>query len=53
LQAIDRVHRIRQTKPVNILRFLVWASIDEKIFELQLKKVALAKDKTTNSQGFK
>lgn len=44
LQAIDRVYRIGQTRPVNVLRFLVRDSIDEKIFELQLKKIALAKE---------
>jgi len=44
LQAIDRVHRIGQTRPVNVLRFLIRDSIDEKIFDLQLKKIALAKE---------
>ena len=38
-QAIDRVHRLGQTKTVNVVRFVVANSIDEKIIEIQKKKI--------------
>ena len=37
-QAVDRVHRLGQKKPVQVLRFLCEDSIDERIFNLQKKK---------------
>ncbi|SPQ94173.1 unnamed protein product (mitochondrion) [Plasmodiophora brassicae] len=41
-QAIDRVHRIGQLKNVNVRRFVVARSIEERILELQNKKLAIA-----------
>jgi len=40
-QAIDRVHRLGQTKPVQITRFIVKGSIEERILELQERKKLL------------
>ena len=42
-QAIDRVHRLGQTKPVSVCRFVVQNSIDEKIIEIQKKKILQTK----------
>ena len=42
LQAIDRVHRIGQTQPVNIYRMLMLKTIEEKMLEYQ--KIKLKKD---------
>ena len=42
LQAIDRVHRIGQTRPVNIYRMLMLKTIEEKMLEYQ--KIKLKKD---------
>ena len=42
-QAIDRCHRIGQTKPVSVTRIVAANSIEEKILELQDKKRALTK----------
>ena len=41
-QAIDRAHRIGQTKPVFVHRLIARGSIEEKILSLQDKKRALA-----------
>jgi DNA repair protein RAD16 len=38
LQAIDRVHRIGQTKRVTAIRFIIKDSIEERIVQLQDKK---------------
>jgi len=37
-QAIDRVHRIGQTKEVKVTRFVIHNSVEERILELQEKK---------------
>jgi hypothetical protein len=37
-QAIDRVHRLGQTKPVEVVRFICTNSVEEKILELQNTK---------------
>ncbi|CEL00579.1 Putative Helicase-like transcription factor HLTF/DNA helicase RAD5, DEAD-box superfamily [Aspergillus calidoustus] len=41
-QAIDRVHRLGQTREVTTVQFLMKESIEEKIFELAKKKQQLA-----------
>lgn len=41
-QAVDRVHRIGQTREVTTVQFLMKDSIEEKIFELAKKKQQLA-----------
>ncbi|KAH8705169.1 putative SNF2 family helicase/ATPase [Talaromyces proteolyticus] len=43
-QAIDRVHRLGQTRDVVTVQFLMKASIEEKIFEMAKKKQQLADD---------
>lgn len=42
LQAIDRVHRLGQTRDVEIVKFIMQDSFEESIVELQKKKMALA-----------
>ncbi|KAL1923656.1 uncharacterized protein VTP21DRAFT_8636 [Calcarisporiella thermophila] len=42
-QAIDRVHRIGQTKPVRVNRLTIADTVEDKIVELQEKKRELAK----------
>ncbi|EGC36370.1 hypothetical protein DICPUDRAFT_87450 [Dictyostelium purpureum] len=46
-QAIDRVYRIGQNKNVNVIRFFIKDSIEEKILELQKSKKDLAKEALT------
>ena len=41
-QAIDRVHRINQTKDVVVYKLTVKGTVEERILELQEKKKALA-----------
>ena len=43
-QACDRVYRVGQTRPVTIHRFVVENTVEEKIIELQKKKLQLAED---------
>ncbi|KAI5197174.1 hypothetical protein E4T38_08141 [Aureobasidium subglaciale] len=42
MQAIDRVHRLGQKRDVHIRRFIMANSFEEKIVELQKKKIELA-----------
>lgn len=41
-QAIDRVHRLGQRRPVTTTRFVMAGSFEEKMLELQKKKQSLA-----------
>ncbi|KAI1205753.1 SNF2 family N-terminal domain-containing protein [Annulohypoxylon truncatum] len=41
-QAVDRVHRLGQKRPVRTVRFIMQGSIEEKMLELQEKKKKLA-----------
>lgn len=43
-QAIDRVHRIGQTRPVSIYKLYMNNTVEVKIEELQKKKVSLVQD---------
>src|SRR5204862_671091 len=43
-QAIDRTHRIGQTRHVFAYRLLTLGTIEEKIWELQQRKASLARD---------
>jgi SWI/SNF-related matrix-associated actin-dependent regulator of chromatin subfamily A3 len=43
LQAMDRVHRIGQKRPVRVMRFLMKDSIEERMVALQDSKAALGK----------
>ena len=42
-QAMDRIHRISQTRKVTVLRFVMKDSIEESIIKMQQKKSAQAK----------
>lgn len=42
-QAMDRVHRLGQDRPVTVVRFVCKDTIDEKMMELQQRKRELAK----------
>ncbi|KAJ3082260.1 hypothetical protein HK102_001822 [Quaeritorhiza haematococci] len=41
-QAVDRVHRMGQKRPVDIVRFIMKGTIEDSILELQRKKLELA-----------
>ena len=51
-QAIDRTHRIGQTKNIFAYRMICKDTIEDKILQLQEKKRALAKDLITDDEGF-
>ena len=40
-QAVDRAHRIGQTKPVMVYRLVSTGTIEEKVMELKARKAAL------------
>ena len=42
LQAIDRVHRLGQNRDVDIVHYIMRDSVEDKILDLQKKKIALA-----------
>jgi hypothetical protein len=43
MQAFDRVHRFGQTRPVNVVRFMMKDSIEETMMAIQQSKLALGK----------
>lgn len=51
-QAIDRTHRIGQTKNIFAYRMICTDTVEDKILKLQEKKRALAKDLITDDEGF-
>lgn len=40
-QAIDRVHRIGQRRPVRVVRYLCKGTVEERILEVQVRGAAL------------
>lgn len=51
-QAIDRTHRIGQTKNIFAYRMICTDTVEDKILKLQDRKKALAKDLISDEEGF-
>jgi len=51
-QAIDRTHRIGQTKNVFIYKFITKDSVEEKIVALQQRKLSVARSLITTEESF-
>ncbi|EFJ31937.1 hypothetical protein SELMODRAFT_87168 [Selaginella moellendorffii] len=55
-QAIDRTHRIGQTRPVHVTRFVVKQTVEEHVLEIQEKKKKLVEfvfgEKSSEEQSF-
>jgi SNF2 family DNA or RNA helicase len=51
-QAIDRTHRIGQTKNIFAYRMICTDTVEDKILKLQERKRILAKDLITDDEGF-
>ncbi|KAJ8509434.1 hypothetical protein ONZ45_g8403 [Pleurotus djamor] len=41
-QAVDRIHRLGQTRPVQTIKFVIGGSIEERLLEVQKRKTELA-----------
>lgn len=50
-QAMDRIHRISQTRKVNVLRFVMQGSIEERIIKVHERKSLQAKGALQKLQG--
>jgi DNA repair protein RAD5 len=50
-QAVDRIHRLGQTRPVHVHRFLIDQSIEDRILAIQRRKTALVGAALAGTRG--